>query len=205
MKLIMISFFISSLVTIQTDAKPVEAVDKDDTKCDPGDIFCKMVVGYVANKKIEDLCSLRNNLYNILNQSKDDHDRKTIKTSLESLNNATKKLENFHCQGPVITMLVTTTTTTENPTTTIENEPITLKIEVEEEPKSLCDDCGMDYEGKDEAREEFSQVLEEAKEEELSVYYKPKTIALFSLVGIFGILLIAAVSFACFKIVTCLV
>ena len=145
----------------------------------------------------------RKNYQKWVQQSKDEKDRQTIKHSLEYLNNATKKMDNFHCQGPVITMLVTTSTTTENPTTTtIEKDPITLKIEVEEEPKSLCDDCGMDYEGKDEAREEFSQVLEEAKVAEVTGYYKPKTIALFSLVGIFGVLLIAAVSFACFKIVT---
>ncbi len=109
-----------------------------------------------------------------------------------------------------ITTLVTTTTT-ETTTKIIENGEIGFRIDLttlkpttkklEEATESMCDDCGIDYEAADEARDEFTQVLDEV--EVMNTGYKPKTIALLSLTGICGILLLGFVVFTFLKLVSC--
>ena len=60
-------------------------------------------------------------------------------------------MENFHCQVPVITSLVTEPPT-EIADTTLENEEVTetvtdpTQFEDSTEQGSLCDDCEVDYE-----------------------------------------------------------
>ena len=114
MKFLLSIVLVLSHLTVEIIAKPVETVGND-TPEDDG-VFHKMIDELVAGEKMEDLCSLKKNLHNILKQSKDESDQKVIKNGFDYLNNATQKLDNFHCQSVIATLV---TTTTENPTTTM--------------------------------------------------------------------------------------
>ena len=56
-------------------------------------------------------------------------------------------------------------------------------------PESMCDDCEVDYKVEDENREEFAQVLDEVAVEDTANYQR-KVIALFSLIGVCGVVLV---------------
>ena len=128
------------MVTILVQAKPAK---KKEALFDP---FAMMVQKYISENDFTALCNLTKQLQTILTESKDEEDQKVIKIGLEKLKEATHHLENFHCQVPVITTLVT-----EILDVTLENEEVTkivtnpTQIEDSTEPGSLCDDCEVDY------------------------------------------------------------
>ena len=132
--------------TILVQANPVE---KREALFDP---FSLMVQKYISENDFKALCDLTKQMQSLLNESKGE-DQKVIQKSLDRLKEATQHLENFHCQVPVITTLVTTTEIANLNVITPENEEVTeivtdpTLVEIEEEmvPESLCDDCEVDY------------------------------------------------------------
>ena len=186
------------LITILVQAKPAK---KREDLFDP---FALMVQKYISENDFTALCDLAKQLQTILTESKKEADQKIIKKSLNFLKEATQNLENFHCQVPVITTLVTTTEITD---ATLENEEVTeimtnpTQTEEGIEPKSVCNDCEVDYKEEDETREEFAQVLDEFKVEDTS--YQPKVIVLFSLIGVCGVVLVGLLVFTCVKMISC--
>ena len=189
------------LATILVQAKPAK---KKEALFDP---FAMMVQKYILENDFNALCDLAKQMQTILTESKNEADQKIIKKSLAKLKEATQHLENFHCQVPVITALVTTTDIV---TTTLENEENTsqiikdttlLEIEQKIEQESMCNDCKVDYKEEDETREEFAQVLDEFKVEDTS--YQPKVIVLFSLIGVCGVVMVGLLVFTCVKMISC--
>ena len=186
------------LATILVQAKPAK---KKEALFDP---FALMVQKYILENNFNALCDLAKQMQTILTESKNEADQKIIKKSLAKLKEATQHLENFHCQVPIITTLVTTT---EIADATLENEEVTeimtnpTQTEEGIEPKSVCDDCEVDYKEEDETREEFAQVLDEFKVEDTS--YQPKVIVLFSLIGVCGVVLVGLLVLTCVKMISC--
>ena len=136
------------LSTILVQATPVK---KREASAAPFDPFAHMVQKSISENDFNALCDLTKNLQTILTESKNEGDQKIIEKSLETLKEATHHLENFHCQVPVITSLVTEPPT-EIADTTLENEEVTetvtdpTQFEDSTEQGSLCDDCEVDYE-----------------------------------------------------------
>ena len=163
-----------------------------------------MVQKYILENNFNALCDLAKQMQTILTESKNEADQKIIKKSLAKLKEATQHLENFHCQVPIITTLVTTT---EIADATLENEEVTeimtnpTQTEEGIEPKSVCNDCEVDYKKENETREEFAQVLDEFKVEDTS--YQPKVIVLFSLIGVCGVVLVGLLVLTCVKMISC--
>ena len=168
--------------------------------------FTLMVQKHISEKDFKALCDLTKQMQTILTESKNEEDQKVIQKSLEILKEATHHLENFHCQVPVIATLVTTT---EIADATLENEEVTeimtnsTQIEDGTEPESMCDDCEVDYKVEDENRKEFAQVLDEVSVED-TTSYQPKVIALFSLIGLCGVVLVGLLVFTVVKMISCL-
>ena len=104
------------LATILVQAKPAK---KKEALFDP---FALMVQKYILENNFNALCDLAKQMQTILTESKNEADQKIIKKSLAKLKEATQHLENFHCQVPIITTLVTTT---EIADATLENEEVT--------------------------------------------------------------------------------
>ena len=133
------------LSTILVQATPVK---KREASAAPFDPFAHMVQTFISDNDFYALCDLTKNLQT---KSKNKGDQKIIEKSLETLKEATHHLENFHCQVPVITSLVTEPPT-EIADTTLENEEVTeavtdpTQFEDSTEQGSLCDDCEVDYE-----------------------------------------------------------
>lgn len=186
------------LATILVQAKPAK---KKEALFDP---FALMVQKYILENNFNALCDLAKQMQTILTESKNEADQKIIKKSLAKLKEATQHLENFHCQVPIITTLVTTT---EIADATLENEEVTeimtnpTQTEEGIEPKSVCNDCEVDYKKENETREEFAQVLDEFKVEDTS--YQPKVIVLFSLIGVCGVVLVGLLVLTCVKMISC--
>ena len=186
------------LATILVQAKPSK---KKEALFDP---FALMVQKYILENNFNALCDLAKQMQTILTESKNEADQKIIKKSLAKLKEATQHLENFHCQVPIITTLVTTT---EIADATLENEEVTeimtnpTQTEEGIEPKSVCNDCEVDYKKENETREEFAQVLDEFKVEDTS--YQPKVIVLFSLIGVCGVVLVGLLVLTCVKMISC--
>ena len=186
------------LATILVQAKPAK---KKEALFDP---FALMVQKYILENNFNALCDLAKQMQTILTESKNEADQKIIKKSLAKLKEATQHLENFHCQVPIITTLVTTT---EIADATLENEEVseimTNPTQTEEgiEPKSVCNDCEVDYKKENETREEFAQVLDEFKVEDTS--YQPKVVVLFSLIGVCGVVLVGLHVLTCVKMISC--
>ena len=137
------------LSTILVQATPVK---KREASAAPFDPFAHMVQKSISENDFYALWDLTKNLQIILQaESKNEGDQKIIEKSLETLKEATHHLENFHCQVPVITSLVTEPPT-EIADTTLENEEVTetvtdpTQFEDSTEQGSLCDDCEVDYE-----------------------------------------------------------
>ena len=176
-----------SIILVQ--ANPVEK-----REAAPFDPFAMMVQKYISENDFNALCDLKKMLQTILTESKNEEDQKIIEKNLEKLKEATHHLENFHCQVPIITSLVTEPPT-EIADTTLKNEEVTetvtnqTQIEDSTDQGSLCDDCEVDYKAEDENREEFAQVLDEVSVED-TASYQPKVIALFTVIGICGIALL---------------
>ena len=128
------------LSTILVQAKPVE---KREALFDP---FALMVQKYISENDFKALCDLTKQMHTILTESTKEEDQKIIQKSLDQLKEATQHLENFHCQVPVITTLITTT---EIADVTLEPEEVTEittnPTQIDEEPESMCDDCEVDY------------------------------------------------------------
>ena len=196
--------------TILVQAKPVK---KREASAAPFDPFAMMVKKSISENDFNALCDLTKNLQTILTESKNEEDRKIIEKGLETLKEATHRLENFHCQVPVITTLVT-----EIPDATLENEEVTeivtnpTQIEDSTEPGSLCDDCKVDHKVEDENRDEFAQGLQiniyqpnqinhVSTEDKAS--YQLKVIALFC-IGICGIALLGLLVFTVAKMISSL-
>ena len=189
------------LATILVQAKPAK---KKEALFDP---FALMVQKYILENNFNALCDLAKQMQTILTESKNEADQKIIKKSLAKLKEATQHLENFHCQVPVITALVTTTdivtTTLENKENTSEIITDTTLLEIEQkiEQESMCNDCKVDYKEEDETREEFAQVLDEFKVED-TAGYQPKVIVLSSLIGVCGVVLVGLFVFTLVKMIS---
>ena len=180
-------------------------VKKREASAAPFDPFAMMVQKYISENDFNALCNITKQLQIILTESKEEEDQKIFEINLEKLKEATHHLENFHCQVPVITTLVT-----EIPDATLENEEVTeivtnpTQIEDRTEPGSLCDDCEVEVEyptlrwSKDENGEEYAQVVvvdpscfsHYAILIEDTASYQPIVNALFTVLGIFGIALL---------------
>ena len=85
--------------------------------------------------------------------------------------------ENFQCQVPVIATLITTTTPE---AITEETYEMSTNFPQLDKSESMCDDCEMDYDEEDKAREDFAKVLDEVEESGLSM----KTIALIVIASV---------------------
>ena len=112
--------------TILVQAQPVDKREASATSFDP---FAMMVQKYISKNDFNALCDLNRMLQTILTESKNEEDQKIIKKNLEKLKEATHHLENFHCQVPVITSLVTEPPT-ETADTTLENLKVSVRSDV---------------------------------------------------------------------------
>lgn len=138
---------------------------------------------YVRENDQSSLCDLKNRLQNLLLEAKTENDLNILEEGMENLKSATQSLNNFHCQVPVIVTLITSTEkTTSEENDTILPEPI------------------VDYKKEDKARDYFVEVngiLHYVQENS----YKLKVLALFSIVGICGVvylgLIIFGISWSC--------
>ena len=178
MKLTTILLLFSTLIV------QVTPVVKRETKAS---FLDSMVQSYITEKNFERLCDLINRIQNFIKDAKDQNDRKLLEEVLEDVKKQDIQiLDNFHCQTPVISSLVTKT---ENAVTTFkENEenskiltdPTALEIQKGTEIESICDDCEVNYKEKDKDQDEFAKVLDEVYVQEIS--YRPKVLAIFSIV-----------------------
>ena len=140
-----------------------------------------MAQSYITEKNFERLCDLINRLQNFIKEAKDFNDRKLLEEFLQDVKKDSQILDNFHCQTPVISSLVTTT---ENAVTTFKENskiltnPTALELKKETEIEYMCDDCEVNYKEKD--QNEFAEVLDEMYVQEIS--YGPKVLAIFSIV-----------------------
>ena len=156
---------------------------------------------YVREKDFSTLCDLRNRLLNLSMEAETENDLNILEEGLENLKEATRSLENFHCQVPVIVTLITTTeeTTSEENGTNSPILPDPTRLGNDQDTKS-CDDCEVDYKEEDGARDYFVEVngiLHYVQENS----FKIKVLALFSIVGICGAvylgLIIFGISWSC--------
>ena len=133
---------------------------------------------YVRENDRSKLCDLRNRLQNLLLKAKTENDLNILEEGMDNLKEATQSLNNFHCQVPVIVTLITSsekTTLEENGT----NSPILPSVDNKKE---------------DEARDYFVEVngiLHYVQENS----YKLKILALFSIVGICGVVYLGLIVF----------
>ena len=172
------------LLLFSTQLVQVTPVVKRETEAS---FLDSMVQSYITEKNFERLCDLINRIQNFIKEAKDQNDRKLLEEVLEDVKKQdTQILDNFHCQTPVISSLVTKT---ENAVTTFkENEenskiltdPTALEIQKGTEIESICDDCEVNYKEKDKDQDEFAKVLDEVYVQEIS--YRPKVLAIFSIV-----------------------
>ena len=137
---------------------------------------------YVRENDQSSLCDLKNRLQNLLLEAKTENDLNILEEGMDNLKEATQSLNNFHCQVPVIVTLITSTEKTTSEENPILPEPI------------------VDYKKEDEARYHFVEVngiLHYVQENS----YKLKVLALFSIVGICGVvylgLIIFGISWSC--------
>ena len=160
--------------------------------------FALMVQKHISEEHFKALCDLTKQMQTILTESKNEEDQKVIQKSLEILKEAIHHL-----------VIATLATTTEIADATLENEEVTeimtnsTQIEDGTEPESMCDDREVDYKVEDEIRKEFTQVLVEVSVE-YTTCYQPKVIALFSLIGLCGVVLIGLLVFTVVKMISCL-
>ena len=172
------------LLLFSTQLVQVTPVVKRETEAS---FLDSMVQSYITEKNFERLCDLINRIQNFIKEAKDQNDRKLLEEVLEDVKKQdTQILDNFHCQTPVISSLVTKT---ENAVTTFkENEenskiltdPTALEIQKGTEIESICDDCEVNYKEKDKDQDEFAKVLDEVYVHEIS--YRPKVLAIFSII-----------------------
>ena len=85
------------LSTILVQATPVEKREASAASFDP---FAHMVQKSISENDFNALCDLTKNLQTILTESNNEGDQITIGKSLETLKEATRHLENFHCLVP---------------------------------------------------------------------------------------------------------
>lgn len=140
-----------------------------------------MAQSYITEKNFERLCDLINRLQNFIKEAKDFNDRKLLEEFLQDVKKDSQILDNFHCQTPVISSLVTTTenaVTTSKENSKILTNPTALELKKETEIEYMCDDCEVNYKEKD--QNEFAEVLDEMYVQEIS--YGPKVLAIFSIV-----------------------
>ena len=143
----MLAMKVAAILLMSTILVQAQPVKKREASAAPFDPFAMMVQKYISENDFNALCNVTKQLQTILTESKEEEDQKIIEISLEKLKEATHHLENFHCQVPVITTLVT-----EIPDAILENEEevteiVTNPTQIEDstEPGSLCDDCEVDY------------------------------------------------------------
>ena len=149
-----------------------------------------MVQSYITEKNFERLCDLINRIQNFIKEAKDQNDRKLLEEVLEDVKKDSQIFDNFHCQAPVISSLVTTTenaVTTSKENSKILTNPTALEIKKETEIEYVCDDCEVNYKEKDKDQDEFEVVLDEVYVQEIS--YRPKVLAIFFIV-IFSFLIV---------------
>lgn len=170
---------------------------KSVTKVDP--IFEEMVQKLVSEKKLEGLCEINKELQNLLTKVKNEHDRKSTENSLAFLKETTDNLKNLGCQIPVITKLPTTTTVAAAPL--MEHTASENALPDVDQELSLCDECEVDYEKVDIARDNFTQILKEGENGKSGIErgISSKMMALFSVVGFFGLVMLVLFIFVCVK------
>ena len=137
---------------------------------------------YVRENDQSSLCDLKNRLQNLLLEAKTENDINILEEGMDNLKEATQSLNNFHCQVPVIVTLITSTEKTTSEENPILPDPI------------------VDYKKEDKARDYFVEIngiLHYVQENS----YKLKVLALFSIVGICGVvylgLIIFGISWSC--------
>ena len=166
------------LLLFSTLLVQVTPVVKKETKAS---FLDSMVQSYITEKNFERLCDLINRLQNFIKEAKDFNDRKLLEEFLQDVKKDSQILDNFHCQTPVISSLVTTTenaVTTSKENSKILTNPTALELKKETEIEYMCDDCEVNYKEKD--QNEFAEVLDEMYVQEIS--YGPKVLAIFSIV-----------------------
>ena len=166
------------LLLFSTLLVQVTPVVKRETKAS---FLDSMVQSYITEKNFERLCDLINRLQNFIKEAKDFNDRKLLEEFLQDVKKDSQILDNFHCQTPVISSLVTTTenaVTISKENSKILTNPTALELKKETEIEYMCDDCEVNYKEKD--QNEFAEVLDEMYVQEIS--YGPKVLAIFSIV-----------------------
>ena len=167
------------LLLFSTLLVQVTPVVKRETKAS---FLDSMVQSYITEKNFERLCDLINRLQNFIKEAKNQNDRKLLEEVLEDVKKQDIQiLDNFHCQTPVISSLVTKTenaVTTSKENSKILTNPTALELKKETEIEYMCDDCEVNYKEKDQS--EFAEVLDEMYVQEIS--YGPKVLAIFSIV-----------------------
>ena len=166
------------LLLFSTLLVQVTPVVKKETKAS---FLDSMVQSYITEKNFERLCDLINRLQNFIKEAKDFNDRKLLEEFLQDVKKDSQILDNFHCQTPVISSLVTTTenaVTISKENSKILTNPTALELKKETEIEYMCDDCEVNYKEKD--QNEFAEVLDEMYVQEIS--YGPKVLAIFSIV-----------------------
>ena len=177
------TIFLIVSVNLLIEAKPL-----------PLDTF---ITGLAQSLKPEDLCKLTNNIQNLMNETKNEEDRKSTLETLTVLKQKMAAFEDFQCQVPVIATLITTPETiTEEMYEMSTKFPSSLDNSEQDSSESMCDDCEMDYDEEDKAREDFAQVLDEVEESGLSL----KTITLIVIVSVCGLAVMVLSIFFCIKI-----
>ena len=177
------TIFLIVSVNLLIDAKPL-----------PLDTF---ITGLAQSLKPEDLCELTNNIQNLMNETKNEEDRKSTLETLTVLKQKMAAFEDFQCQVPVIATLITTPEAiTEEMYEMSTIFPSSLDKSEQDLSESMCDDCEMDYDEEDKAREDFAQVLDEVEESGLSL----KTITLIVIVSVCGLAVMVLSVFFCVKI-----
>ena len=93
------------LLLFSTQLVQVTPVVKRETEAS---FLDSMVQSYITEKNFERLCDLINRIQNFIKEAKDQNDRKLLEEVLEDVKKQDIQiLDNFHCQTPVISSLVT--------------------------------------------------------------------------------------------------
>ena len=132
-----------------------------------------------------------------MDETKNEGDRKSTLETLTVLKQKMATFKDFQCQVPVIATLITTPEAiTEEMYEMSTIFPSSLDKSEQDLSESMCDDCEMDYDEEDKAREDFAQVLDEVEESGLSL----KTITLIVIVSVCGLAVMVLSVFFCVKI-----
>ena len=171
------------LLLFSTQLVQVTPVVKRETEAS---FLDSMVQSYITENNFERLCDLINRIQNFIIEAKDQNDRKLLEEVLGDVKKDTQILDNFHCQTPFISSLVTKTESGVTPfkeneeNSKILTDPTALDIQKGTKIESRCDDCEVNYKEKVQDQDEFAEVLDQVYVQEIS--YRPKFLAIFFIV-----------------------